>query len=129
MRKALDFGGLLLDPLLTLLLAAYSCAIKTYMMHNDPARYSWYNIWSAAAAVIAICVARGKNGKAFMDGTIMERLSLWEILLIRNVAAGTEMRVIVVKPGVPPSLMDNSTVVLHPPSLTLNSTTSDVANY
>lgn len=39
------------------------------------------------------------------------------------------MRVIIVKPGVPPSLMDNGTVILHPPSLTLVSTTSNVADY
>ncbi len=39
------------------------------------------------------------------------------------------MRVLIVKPGAPPSLMDNSTVILHPASLTPHSTISDVANY
>lgn len=39
------------------------------------------------------------------------------------------MRVLIVKPGAPPSLMDNSTVILHPASLTPHSPTSDVADY
>lgn len=78
MRKSLDFGDSLIGLLLNLLLAASKCAVKTYMMHNDPARYSWYNVWSAATAVMSMCVARGKNGKAIMDGTIIEPFSLYE---------------------------------------------------
>ena len=44
-------------------------------MHDNPARYSWYQVWAGAAAVMAIYVAQGKNGKAFMGGMRVGSLS------------------------------------------------------
>ena len=49
-------------------IATMQCATRTYMT-GDAVRYQWYNVWSAAAAaaVMWMCIAQGKNGKAIMD--------------------------------------------------------------
>jgi len=56
------------------------CAAKVYMT-GDAVRYQWYDIWSAAIAVMFMCVARGKNGKAILDGMCSKRLFFAETLL------------------------------------------------
>lgn len=36
-------------------------------MTGDAVDYQWYNVWSAAVAVLWMCIAQGNNGRAIMD--------------------------------------------------------------
>ena len=56
--------------------AAFECALK-FWLEGEPVRYQWHNIWGAAVAIVAMCVADGKNGRARIDGMYLELLSCW----------------------------------------------------